>query len=84
MTNFKSTFAIHLSAADLAALRWLAAQWGMTIGRGSMAAEGSIRKLLISLARGEALYVLRDDGLELDVAINRAYELQDRLIDDNP
>ena len=63
MTNFKSTFAIHLSAADLAALRWLAAQWGMTIGRGSMAAEGSIRKLLISLARGAALYVPRDAKL---------------------
>ena len=63
----KPTQTIQISTAEKAALRWLAKNQEMTIGRGSMKDDGSIQKLIASLASGRnALLVLEPGDIELE------------------
>ncbi|RMH38515.1 MAG: hypothetical protein D6694_12280 [Gammaproteobacteria bacterium] len=66
----KSTKNLSLTPAEKRALRALAREWGFIIGRGPMAAEGSIDTLVSMLAAGSALFVPIGDDYELhpDVA----------------
>lgn len=48
---------LKLSETEKASLRFLAREWGFTIGRGPMADEGSIDQLINELAHGGALWV---------------------------
>lgn len=53
---------LDLTPEELTALRGLARDWNFTIGRGPMAADGSIDELNHLLAAGDALFVpLADD-----------------------
>jgi hypothetical protein len=54
----KPNLTLKLSDREKRSLRWLAKTCGWIIGRGDMATEGSISKLLISLVEGDAGYFL--------------------------
>lgn len=49
------TISIELDRAALASLRAIAAEHGYTIGRGKNPRMGSVRKLLLAIARGEVI-----------------------------
>jgi hypothetical protein len=53
----KPNLTLQIESADLNNLRWLAAQSGLTIGRGSVPEMGSIRAMLLDLAGGVAAFV---------------------------
>lgn len=49
------TISIELDRESLASLRSLAAKHGYTIGRGKNPRMGSVRKLLLAIARGDLI-----------------------------
>lgn len=57
MARKTTTKNLVLSEAEKASLRSLAKDWGFAIGRGPMAEEGSIDRLINELAHGGALWV---------------------------
>jgi hypothetical protein len=70
------TFTLQLTDGEKGALRWLAKEWNMIIGRGPMADEGSIREIVLSVASGNALFVPLVDDTEANLG-NRIREIAD-------
>ncbi len=77
----KPNFTLQLPERDKVALRYLAQKNDLTIGRGKMADEGSIREMVLSLANGTGAYLPVDPENDWDL---RTSDRLQELIKQNP
>lgn len=66
----KPTLTLKLTDSEKAALREIAANHGLTIGRGSSPETGSIREMLLMLASGDALFIMLQNDTDYCQALS--------------